>query len=219
MVSLSKDSKDSRLRRGSLGAVEAIKQRARRDTTTSSEGVSSENELDPSFFKRKPISPAKAAKPNKLLSEKSKEDERDIEDNAERDEGSGEESDGTTLSSEFGETADSASLLDEVVDPLTSYPLPAIPGQGTPQTPSPKKTRTNPQVLQDLPPARPISVIQPVSALGLAITARKKKPANPLEAFAGLSGKGSPHPLQIKIYAPFSEHPEKPYDMPPSSMT
>ena len=40
------------LRRGSMGQVEAVKQRARRDTTTSSD-MSSENELDPQIFNRK----------------------------------------------------------------------------------------------------------------------------------------------------------------------
>lgn len=208
-------SKDNRLRRGSLGAVEAVKQRARRDTTTSSEGLSSENEPDRSYFKRKHVVPSKAAKLSNLLTEKYREDEeQDGGETAQATEGSGEESDDTTLSSEFGETADSASLLDDVDGPLTSSSLADISRQIMPQTPSPKKTRTNPSMLQDLPPPRPISVIQPVSALGLAIKARRKKPANPLEAFAGLSGKGIPNPLQIKIYAPFSETPEKPYDMP-----
>lgn len=208
-------SKDSRLRRGSLGAVEAVKQRARRDTTTSSEGLSSENEPDRSYFKRKHVDPSKAAKLSNLLTEKYKEDEEhEGGENAQAAEGSGEESDGTTLSSEFGETADSASLLDDVADPLTSSSLADLSRQSMPQTPSPKKTRTNPSMLPDLPPPRPISVMQPVSALGLAIKARRKKPANPLEAFAGLSGKGIPNPLQIKIYAPFSEDPDKPYDMP-----
>lgn len=215
VTSPSKPSKENRLRRGSLGAVEAVKQRARRDTTTSSEGLSSENEPDRSYFKRKHVDPSKAAKLSNLLSEKYREDEEQQgEENTQAAEGSGDESDGTTLSSEFGETADSASLLDDAPGPLTSSSLADISGQNIPQTPSPKKTRANPSILQDLPPPRPISVIQPVSALGLAIKARRKKPANPLEAFAGLSGKGIPSPLQIKIYAPFSEDPETPYDMP-----
>ena len=40
------------LRSGSLGQVEAVKQRARRDTATSSD-MSSENELDPNVFNKK----------------------------------------------------------------------------------------------------------------------------------------------------------------------
>jgi len=215
VTSPSKPSGDNRLRRGSLGAVEAVKQRARRDTTTSSEGLSSENDLDPSLFKRKHIRPAKAAGYSGFLSEKHHEHEQQqVEEHAETYEDSGEESDGTTLSSEFAETADSGSLLDDVADPLTSSPLTNMPRHSTPHNQSPKKTRTNPSMLQDLPPPRPISVIQPVSALGLAIKARRKKPDNPLEAFARLSGKGIPNPLLIRIYAPFSESPDKPYDMP-----
>ena len=208
-------SKDDRLRRGSLGAVEAVKQRARRDTTTSSEGLSSENEPEQSLLKRKHGNSAKAAKLSNVLLAKYKDDEeRETGDNVEAASDSGEESDGTALSSEFGGTVDSASLLDDVTDPLTSLPLAEIGRQSTPQTSSPKKTRANPSVLQDLGRPRPISVIQPVSALGLAIKARRKKPANPLEAFAGLSGKGIPNPLQIKILAPFSEKSEETYDMP-----
>lgn len=216
VTSPSKPREDNRLRRGSVGAVEAVKQRARRDTTTSSEGLSSENELDPSLFKRKQVELAKPTRRSNLVSEKYQEDEE--RDQAEKDtpleEDSGEESDGTTLSSEFAGTADSVSLLDEVADPLASSPLRSIRRHDIPQNPSPKKTRTVPATLQALPPPRPISVIQPVSALGLAIKARRKKPANPLEAFARLSGKGTPNPLQIRIYAPFSESPDKPYDMP-----
>ena len=215
VMSPSKTSKDNRLRRGSLGAVEAVKQRARRDTTTSSEGLSSENEPDRPYFKRGHVDPSKAAKLSNLLSEKYREDEeQEGGETAQAAEGSSEESDDTTLSSEFGETADSASILDDVAEPLIPSSLADMSRQSIPQTPSPKKTRTNPTMLQDLPPPRPISVIQPVSALGLAIKARRKKPANPLEAFAGLSGKGIPNPLQIKLYAPFSESPEKAYDMP-----
>lgn len=212
ITSPSNPSKAERLRRGSLGAVEAVKQRARRDTTTSSEGLSSENEVDLSLFKRKPVKGAKMINP---LAERYKEvEEHETADIPEEDEGSGQESDGTTLSSDFGETADSASLLEDVADPLASSPLADLPRPNTPPTPSPKKARMNPPVLQALPPPRPISVIQPISALGQAIRARKTKPANPLEAFAGLSGKGIPNPLQIKIYAPFSESPDEPYDMP-----
>ncbi len=215
VTSPSKSSRDNQLRQGSLGAVEAVKQRARRDTTTSSEGLSSENEPDRSYFKRKQVDPSKAAKLSNLLTEKYREDEeQDGGETTQAAEGSGEESDGTTLSSEFGETADSASLLDDVADPSTSSTLAELSRQSMSQTPSPKKTRTNPSMLQDLPPPRPISVIQPVSALGLAIKARRKKPANPLEAYAGLSGEGVPNPLQIKIYAPFSDSPEKPCDIP-----
>ena len=204
---------DERLRRGSLGAVEAVKQRARRDTTTSSD-MSSENELDPSIFKRRHINPTKAAKASNLLAEKHKEDEREQASNLADtvDEDSGEESGRTSMSSEFAETADSGSLLDGVRNPLTTSSL----GDMSLATESPKKaSRTLPSsMLQALPPPRPISTIQPVSLLGQAIRARQSKPKNPIEGFARLSGKGVLDPLYIKIYAPFSESPSTPYDMP-----
>ena len=213
VTSPSRRSGDGRLRRGSLGAVEAVKQRARRDTTTSSD-MSSENELDPSIFKRRHVNPTKAAKSSTLLTEKHIEDEREHASNLARtiDEDSGEESGRTSLSSEFAETADSGSLLDSVRDPLASSAL----GDMSLDTESPKKVSKNPpsSMLQALPPPRPISTIQPVSLLGQAIRARQSKPKNPIEAFARLSGKGVLDPLYIKIYAPFSESPSKPYDMP-----
>ena len=99
---------DSRLRRGSLGAVEAVKERARRDTVTSSE-MSSENELDPVIFQRKKLNPHRAAKASHLLSQRIQED--DIEGEAHlEDPDQGAESDDSTLSSEFAGTADSNSL-------------------------------------------------------------------------------------------------------------
>ncbi|KAI9723382.1 MAG: hypothetical protein M1812_001266 [Candelaria pacifica] len=208
---------DNRLRRGSLGAVEAVKQRARRDTATSSD-MSSENELDPSVFKRKQINPKKAAQASQIVAQKLKEEDEHRASNEEEiqdreDDNSDNESVGTTLSSEFGETADSASLLEDVEDPLISSPIVNMPRPVTPQNTSPKKAKSNPLTLQALPPARPISMIQPISELGLAIKARKKKPTSPFEAYATLSGKGDPNPLRIKIYAPFSKTPTKPFEL------
>lgn len=215
ITSPSRRSGDGRLRRGSMGAVEAVKQRARRDTATSSE-MSSENEIDPSLFKRRQINPSKAAKASTLLTEKHKEDEllssRNLADTINED--SAEDSDRTSMSSEFAGTADAGSLLDDVRDPLMSsltHIQPAI--SLTPD--SSKKVRNTPSsMLQALPPPRPISTIQPVSLLGEAIKARQSKPKNPIEGFARFSGKGALDPLNIRIYAPFSESPMKPFDMP-----
>lgn len=212
ITSPSRRSGDGRLRRGSLGAVEAVKLRARRDTATSSE-MSSENEID---FKRRKINPTKAAKASMLLAEKHKEDEllltRNLADTINED--SAEESDRTSLSSEFAGTADAGSLLDDVRDPLQSsltHIQPAI----SLSPDSSKKARNVPSsMLQALPPPRPISTIQSVSLLGQAIRARQSKPKNPIEGFARLSGKGALDPLNIRIYAPFSESPMKPFDMP-----
>ncbi|KAI9702479.1 MAG: hypothetical protein M1836_000959 [Candelina mexicana] len=217
VTSPSRPQGDSRLRRGSLGAVEAVKERARRDTTTSSD-MSSENELDPSVFKRKQINPNKPAQPSQLLAQKLREDDEHQSLNGDETQGreeddSDNESVDTTLSSEFGETADSASLLEDVEDPLMSSPIVNMPRPITPQNISPKKTKSNPPNLQALPPARPISMVQPISELGLAIKARKKKPTSPFEAYATLSGKGDPNPLRIKVYAPFSKNPTKPFEL------
>ena len=217
VTSPSRRSGDGRLRRGSLGAVEAVKQRARRDTTTSSD-MSSENELDPSIFKRRYINPAKVAKSSNLLAQKHKEDERELASTLANtiNEDSGEDSGRTSLSSEFAETADSGSLLDGVRDPLADSSLTDMPSTISLDPESPTKVTKNPpsSMLQALPPPRPISTIQPISLLGQAIRARQSKPKNPIEAFARLSGKGVLDPLYIKIYAPFSESPTKPYDMP-----
>ena len=212
ITSPSRRSNQGRLRSGSLASVEAVKQRARRDTTTSSE-MSSENELDPSIFRRRQINPTKAAKASNLLAAKAEEDERqqlrNLTDTINEDDG--EESVGSSLSSAFGETLDSGSLLDDMVSSsLTDIPAPLNLNKESPN--KPKSTVQN--LLQALPPARPISTIQPVSLLGQALKARQSKPKNPVEVFARLSGKGVPDPLYIRIYAPFSEKPDSPFDMP-----
>lgn len=216
ITSPSRRSSGGRFRRGSLGAVEAVKQRARRDTATSSE-LSSENELDPSVFQRRQINPFRTSKSSNILEQQREEDEEEFSQNPsdQIEEASGDESDETSLSSEFAETADSESLLDDVHNPLTSSPLANLPPGMTINPPSPRKPRTAPtSTLQALPPPRPISTIQPISALGQAIRARQAKPNNPVEIFARYSGKGALNPLDIKIYAPSCETPDKPFDMP-----
>jgi hypothetical protein len=210
---------DSRLRRGSLGAVETMRSRGRprKDTTTSSE-MSSDNELDASYFQRKQVNPRRAAKASALLSERIQEDEREGDDDMGLGIGSvdeGAESD-STLSSEFAGTADTGSILEDV-DPLTSLPtkLPGVPLGNTPQNSSPRK-RPQPQglgMLQALPPPRPISMVAPVSALTLALKAKNKAPESPFDRFATISGKGDPNPLYIKIYVPSSTKPTKPFEM------
>lgn len=215
ITSPSRRSTEGRFRRDSLGTVEAVKQRARRDTATSSD-MSSENELDPSVFKRRQVNPVRAARNSKFLLEKHEEEQEQQREKAGTvDEESGEESDETSLSSEFAEGADSGSLLDDVNETLATSPLTDLPPGMTMNPPSPKKTRNQASnVLQALPPPRPISTIIPASALGQAIRARKSKPKNPVETFARLSGKGVPDPLNIKIYAPFSDAPSKSFEMP-----
>ncbi|KAF2197945.1 hypothetical protein GQ43DRAFT_483723 [Delitschia confertaspora ATCC 74209] len=202
---------DSRLRRGSLGAVDTIKERARRDTVTSSE-LSSENEMESAAFPRKRINPHRAAKASNLLSQRIQEDEREKLEDLHEDN----ESD-SSLSSEFSGSADSASILGEQ-GPLDSSPSSGLPGIQPPITPfntSPKKQPRQPLPgLQALPPPRPISIVPPVSALTQALQA-KGQPSNPLQRFASWSGAVDPKasPLYIKIYCPFSSAAFKPMEL------
>ncbi|EDN07357.1 conserved hypothetical protein [Histoplasma mississippiense (nom. inval.)] len=129
------------------------------------------------------------------------------------------ESEGSVLSSEFGGTAGSGSLLDRVgsldsASPMISDKLPlTLESQGS----SPRKqkqTTTSPE-LNVLPPPRPISTVEPISLLSTALRARKKAPANPLEIYAALSGRGSnTTPLYINFFIPSSSQPDEPLDVP-----
>ena len=216
MISPSRRSHEGRLRSGSLTGVEAVKQRARRDTATSSE-FSSENDIDPTLFKRRPINHTKAAKAGELLSQKHEDDERRQQMRnltSTIHEGSEGESDRSDMFSVFGESADSELLLDNIVSrSLGDMPPPLNFGRSS--SPPPRKHKaSNPTTLQALPPPRPISTIAPISLLGQALKARKTTPKNPVEPFARLSGKGVPDPFYIRIYAPFSATPQKPIDMP-----
>lgn len=178
--------------------------------------MSSENELDPSIFgaRRKQTNTTKAAKAGSLLTEKHKEDERQQQRNLTPtiNEDSEAESDRSDLSSEFAETADSESLLDDIgASSLTDMPPPLNINK---ESPSKLIKSASPSLLQPLPPARPISTMQPISLLGQALRAGKTRSKNPVQAFARLSGKGALDPLNIRIYAPFSESPNKPFEMP-----
>lgn len=212
ITSPSRRSTEGRLRSGSLGGVEAVKQRARRDTVTSSD-MSSENELDPAMLRRRHINPVKAAKASNLLTQKHEEDERQYLRtlNNTIDEDSAEDSARSSLSSEFGETADSESLLDDIVASSLSD-LPSALKLGSEPLVKPKVGLES--TLQALPPPRPISRLPPISLLTLALRAQQSGPKNPVESFARLSGKGVQDPLYIRIFAPFSKTPEKAIDMP-----
>ena len=213
VISPSRRSHEGRLRSGSLTGVEAVKQRARRDTATSSE-FSSENEVDPAHLKRRQINPAKAAKFGDPLTQKQQEDERRQQTRtitATIHEGS-DKDDQSDASSDFGGSAGSESLLDGIT--AGSLDMPPQLNFGRSDSPSPKKPKAvTPPSLQPLPPPRPISTMMPASLLGQALRALKVQPTDPVERFARLSGKGVPDPLYIKIYATFSET-HKPIEMP-----
>jgi hypothetical protein len=216
----SRPANNGRLRRESLGAVEAVKQRARRDTATSSD-MSSENELDPSVFQRRQLKPSRSNPNNTPLLDHDEDDEfweQERLEDVKEDEGevSDHVSEGSSLSSEYAGTVDSASLLDPD-EHITSSPLADLipPGLNITSPSSPRKPKgQQASTLQALPPPRPISTVIPISALGLAIRARQAKPTNPVENFARFSGKGALEPLNIKIYTPFSEESDEPFEMP-----
>lgn len=217
-------------RRGSQSALETVKERARRDTVTSSE-VSSENEFDASGFHRQreaARSGARAAKPQvRILEEPSQGIDRKRSELLADEE---DDSDMSDSSSRFAESVDSASILDTGDNPLVGA-VGASPWKGQqvvgtvpkqllrqstirkPQPPS------QPQVLQALPPPRPMSTIRPLSTLqprsllSDALKVKKTKPSMPFEKFASLSGQGDPDPLCLRIYTPFSEDSEKPFEV------
>jgi len=108
------------------------------------------------------------------------------------------DSDGDSLNSDFSETLGPMSLLGGTLrsSPLRSDMKVSIPDE------SPRKRKQSAPVMMELPKPRPISMIQPVSILALALQARNKKPSDPFERFASLSGAGDPRPLYLKIYTP-----------------
>lgn len=203
-------------RRGSQSALESVKERARRDTVTSSE-MSSENEFDASAFQRQREATRNAAKATKVLHSQMsdpnvgvKRQQSDLLEEEEED-----DSDGSDMDSEFEGSIDSASMLDSVDAPINASPTEPIVGTVPKElTRSPtKKSKPAPPVLQALPPPRPISMVQPKSLLSAAIKARQTKAASPFESFASLSGQGDPNPLSLKIWAPFATSTTKPYEV------
>ncbi|OXV09714.1 hypothetical protein Egran_02534 [Elaphomyces granulatus] len=219
MVAPSRPSPDNRYRRSSLGAVETVKARVRRDTTTSSD--LSENELDPSLFKRRQIQFSPQDMVMELTENVDKEDGKNINSigitipEDEQDEDFAAESVDSALSSEFDVTAGSGSLLEDVditgtlnSSPIMMHKLPNA------HSASPKKPKNPTHILHDLPPPRPINTVQPISLLSKELNSRKKAPANPVERFASLWTNGLSTVLSIKIYAPFSTQPEIPFDLP-----
>lgn len=214
-------------RRGSQSALETVKERARRDTVTSSE-VSSDNEFDNSGYRKHKDAARAAARSAKLQARIAEEPAQHVdrirsEPLAEEDEDDSDLSDG---SSAFVESVDSASILADVENTV----LPASPGQqlvGTPpkqllrqSTVRKPPTQPQPSISLVLPPPRPMSTLRPMSMvkprslLGDALKAKNTKPTMPLEQFASLSGKGDPDPLNIRIYTPFSKNSSKPFEVP-----
>lgn len=211
-------------RRGSQSALETVKERARRDTVTSSE-VSSENEFDASgFHKAREAARAAAGRAAKLSTRLSSEPSIGIK-RQESDllEGEDDDSDASDLSENFVESIESASVLMAVDNPINASPREQVVG-----TPPREFTRRSTirrsavpaplQMVGVLPPPRPmstirpLSMIQPKSLLSAALNAKKTKPAIPFDSFASLSGQGDPNPIRLRIYAPFSDS-SKPFEV------
>ncbi|KAJ5133249.1 hypothetical protein N7526_004614 [Penicillium atrosanguineum] len=204
-------------------------QRPRRDTTTSSD-LSTDNEVEPQSYRPSQVQFSTmdqvSERPRRRRERTGSRGAESIAlgDLHEEDEDSGAESVDSALSSEFGATAGSGSLLlagvgingslgmDASSPMVLMHKLPA--GTGPSHTSSPRKSKTPAPELHDLPPPRPISTIQPVSLLTSQLKSRKRAPSNPVEKFMVLSGRGQEDPLYLKIYVPFSSDPDDPLDMP-----
>ncbi|KAK5117474.1 hypothetical protein LTR85_008859 [Meristemomyces frigidus] len=202
-------------------AVNTSTGRPRRDTTTSSE-MSSENEgLGPetAFRRRLPSRPQKPA----LLSEKIAEEGPDDESELEDEEEDVEVAEASDLSDEFeGDDVEPASpvlpFVDEADASEEQRPPPSMPPPISATQNSPKKSsRENLPKLPKLPPGRPMSMLPASSLLSMALKGNgggDNSTDKPFQKFAELSGKGEAQPLWIKIYAPFSEEPEEPLQVP-----
>jgi hypothetical protein len=218
-------SSDNRFRRSSLGAVETIKVRARRDTTTSSD-LSSDNETGPAYPRTRQIHFSSheeiiTREEDEEGSEKLEEEEEDEtepemeEDLLAKDEDWIAESVGSALFSDFGATAGSGSLLNRVgIAGSLDGPSSPLTMNKPAASVSPRKPKMPPPELQRLPPPRPISTVESASALTAMLKARRNVPLNPLDRFVLLSGKSLTAPLYIKVYFPTSSAPDKPVDMP-----
>ncbi|KGO49015.1 DNA polymerase III, clamp loader complex, gamma/delta/delta subunit, C-terminal [Penicillium expansum] len=203
-----------------------VKPRPRRDTTTSSD-LSTDNETDLKGYKQGQV---QFSASDQVVEYSRRRRERTGSRGAEslalgelheedEDEDSGAESVGSAISSDFDNTAGSGSLLLAGVPGGLNLSSPMammnnLPSGTGPQNNSPRKHRTPAPALQDLPPPRPISMIQPVSLLTSQLTSRKRAPSNPVDKFVVLSGRGQEDSLYLKIYVPFSSDPEDPLDLP-----
>jgi len=214
-------------RRGSQTALEVVKERARRDTVTSSE-VSSENEMD---HRHREAARAAARSSSKLQSKLSDPvpgiRRQDTILLPEEEEESDAESD---TSGPFLESLYSASILDTIENSSNALPMQASPRAqvvGTPpraftRTSTIRKSQAPQRFLGSLPPPRPLSTIrplsmmQPTSLLSEALQSKKSrsKPTTPFQNFASLSGEGDRRkPILLNIYAPFSNSPDEPFEV------
>ncbi|KAH7001897.1 stress-activated map kinase interacting protein 1-domain-containing protein [Ilyonectria destructans] len=214
-------------RRGSQSALETVKERPRRDTVTSSE-ISSENELDIPTYQRHRDAARAAARFAKLQARILEEPTPGVQraDTSLLPEEE-EDSDGTDMSDDYVvESIDSASILDGVENPINMNASPTRQVVGTPpknfvRQSTVRKSRppTQPILMGALPPPRPmsmlrpLSVAQPTSLLSAALKAKAHKSSIPFQKFAHFSGQGTQGSIGVRIYAPFSKTPSKPFQV------
>lgn len=217
-------------RRGSQPTLTVGSGRARRDTVTSSE-VSSENEYDvPSVIRHREAARAAARQmrmQDKINEEPSpgikRADTQLLPEELDDDDDSDEASD---ITGDYAASIDEASILDGVQNPIiTSIASPTQQVVGTPprkftrQSTIRKSQAQAPIILKALPPPRPmstirpLSVIQPQSLLSAALKAKQSKSTIPFQKFAHYSGQGTKGSLAVRVYAPFSKTPSKPYEV------
>ncbi|CAN8096617.1 unnamed protein product [Discula destructiva] len=215
-------------RRGSQSALETVKERARRDTVTSSE-VSSDNELDVGGTYQKPRDTTRAAaKTVKIQTSLNKTDptlgvKRQQSDLLEEEE---EDSDASDMSSAYNESIDSASILvGDIEKPMANmspdHQVVGTPPRNFKRQSTIRKSMLPPptQIVGKLPPRRPTSTIRPISMLATksliseALKAKQTQSAAPFESFATLNGKGEASPLMIRIYTPYCSAPSKPFEV------
>lgn len=193
-------------RRGSQSALEAIKLRARGDTVTSSE-ISSDNEFDASAFQRRKEAARSIARRTKIFLKPSFDlnlnHERPISSWLEKE--AEEDSDESGIDSDFAVSLDSASIMPGIKTPINASPdnFEKTPSNKVKKSPA-NNPMPAPEILTELPPARPISTIQPKSLLSAAIKAKRTKASMPFESFASLSGQAESNPLNLRIWAPFT---------------
>lgn len=203
-------------RRGSQSQLEVVKERARRGTATSSE-ISSENEVDATAFQRQREAARNAAKASKVLQGQTNPKVGGLmrQPSALMEEEEADDSDGSDTSSAFEGSIDSVSLLDTGEGGINSSPTDPIVGtvpRKLTRVPT-MQSKPAPAVLEALPPARPISTVQPKSLLSAAIKSMRTKAAMPFDSFAPLSGQGDPNPLWVHIWVPFSTSATKPFEV------
>ncbi|KAI1435785.1 SIN1-domain-containing protein [Xylaria sp. CBS 124048] len=214
-------------RRGSQSVLEIVKERARRDTVTSSE-FSSENEFDASGYHQRKEALKLATQTIRSQSKSSDEPNRGVrikDSDLVVEEEDEEDSDLSDTSSAFVGSADSTSILDTVEGPAVGTSpnqqvVGTVPKQLLRQSTIRKVAAPPaPLLLQALPPPRPmstirpLSVVQPRSLLSDAFKAKMTKANTPFDQFASLSGQGDTDPIRLRIYAPFSQEAGKPFEV------